>query len=92
MGALDFTWNAIQSGQIGTLEEQVAELRAIVYNLHKWIQYQQTVFAQLAVEGKVEEKKNHDWIIKKIPGTKDQYFVETGSPPEDVLRIYGIVK
>lgn len=31
------------------------------------------------------------WLIRKVPNTKDQFYVKCGSPPLHVLRIYGIV-
>lgn len=34
----------------------------------------------------------HDWIIKKVPNTKDQYYVESGTPPKYVLAVYGITQ
>lgn len=30
------------------------------------------------------------WVIRKVPNTKDQFYVAIGHPPADVLRIYGI--
>jgi hypothetical protein len=32
------------------------------------------------------------WLIRKEPNTKDTYYVAEGTPPDDVLRVYGIVK
>jgi hypothetical protein len=32
----------------------------------------------------------HDWIIKKVPNTKDEFYVESGTPPKHVLAVYGI--
>jgi hypothetical protein len=34
----------------------------------------------------------HHWLIRKEPGTKDTYFVAEGTPPDNVLAVYGIVK
>jgi hypothetical protein len=31
------------------------------------------------------------WVIRKVPNTKDQYYVACGHPPANVLSIYGIV-
>jgi hypothetical protein len=42
------------------------------------------------VTDKVQGVKH--WLIRKELGTKDTYFVSEGEPPEDVLRIYNIVK
>jgi hypothetical protein len=30
------------------------------------------------------------WVIRKVPNTKDQFYVACGNPPADVKRIYGI--
>jgi len=30
------------------------------------------------------------WVIKKVPNTKDEYYVACGHPPEHVLTVYGI--
>jgi len=30
------------------------------------------------------------WVIRKIPNTKDQYYVACGYPPAHVLTVYGI--
>lgn len=30
------------------------------------------------------------WLIRKVPNTKDQFFVVCGTPPSHVLKIYGI--
>lgn len=30
------------------------------------------------------------WVIRKVPNTKDQYYIACGSPPFEVLSIYGI--
>ncbi len=30
------------------------------------------------------------WVIRKVPNTKDQYYVACGYPPVNVLSIYGI--
>ena len=30
------------------------------------------------------------WVIKKAPGAKDEYYVESGKPPRHVLDVYGI--
>ncbi len=32
------------------------------------------------------------WVIRKIPNTKDQFYVACGNPPANVLEIYGIQK
>lgn len=39
MGAYDFMWNAVQSGQIGDLKEEVQELREKVDILKQWVDY-----------------------------------------------------
>ena len=31
------------------------------------------------------------WIIRRVPNTKDQYYVACGEPPANVKQIYGIV-
>jgi len=31
-----------------------------------------------------------DWLIRKVPGTKDDYYVAEGNPPTRVLRAYNI--
>ena len=30
------------------------------------------------------------WVIRKVPNTKNEFYVATGHPPVIVLRIYGI--
>lgn len=30
------------------------------------------------------------WIIKKVPNTKDEFYVVCGNPPQKVLDVYGI--
>ena len=35
---------------------------------------------------------SNQWLIRKEPGTKDTYFVAEGTPPDEVLSVYGIVK
>jgi len=37
MSALNFIIDMSQEGRLGTHDEQITELRAIVYNLHKWV-------------------------------------------------------
>jgi len=39
MGALDFVWNAAQSGQIAELEERIEKLEEQNEILYEWIQY-----------------------------------------------------
>jgi uncharacterized protein (UPF0335 family) len=39
MGAFDFTWNAIQSGQIRELEERIEKLEEQNQILYEWVQY-----------------------------------------------------
>ena len=39
MGAFDFTWNAIQSGQIRELEERIEKLEKQNEILYEWVQY-----------------------------------------------------
>lgn len=36
------------------------------------------------------KKKDQNWIIKKVPNTKDEYYVESGRPPKEVLDRFGI--
>ena len=31
------------------------------------------------------------WIIRRVPNTKDQFYVAAGEPPAIVKQIYGIV-
>lgn len=31
------------------------------------------------------------WIIRRVPNTKDQFYVACGEPPANVKQIYGIV-
>ena len=49
MGAFDFTWNAIQSGQIRELEERIEKLEEQNQILYEWVQY---------FRKKEEEKEN----------------------------------
>lgn len=30
------------------------------------------------------------WVIRKVPNTKDQFYVAAGDPPAHILKIYGI--
>ena len=30
------------------------------------------------------------WVIRRVPNTKDQYYVACGAPPFEVMSIYGI--
>lgn len=39
MGGFDFTWNAIQSGQIREMDERVEELEKKVEILKEWVDY-----------------------------------------------------
>ena len=39
MGGFDFTWNAIQSGQIRELEERIEKLEEQNQILYEWVQY-----------------------------------------------------
>ena len=39
MGAFDFTWNAIQSGQIGDHDDRIEELEKKVELLYEWVMY-----------------------------------------------------
>lgn len=39
MGALDFTWNAIQSGEIDDLGERVESLEKDMATARAWIEY-----------------------------------------------------
>lgn len=39
MGALDFVWNAAQSGQIAELKERVEKLEKQNEILYEWVQY-----------------------------------------------------
>ena len=32
------------------------------------------------------------WLIRKVPNTKDQFYVKCGNPPTRVLQIYGITQ
>lgn len=34
----------------------------------------------------------HQWLIRKEAGTKDTYYIADGTPPDEVLMVYGIVK
>lgn len=40
-----------------------------------------------------EDQWFHDrgfWIIRKVPNTKDKFYVAVGDPPARILKIYGI--
>jgi hypothetical protein len=39
MGALDFMWNAAQSGQIDQLEKRIKQLEERTEILYEWVQY-----------------------------------------------------
>ena len=47
MGAYDFTWNAIQSGQISELKEEIETLQEQVLILKEWVDYLNTELTQL---------------------------------------------
>ena len=32
------------------------------------------------------------WVIRKVPNTKDSFYVACGHPPANVLQIYGITE
>lgn len=32
-----------------------------------------------------------NWLIRKEPNTRDNYYVAEGNPPAHVLEVYGIV-
>lgn len=34
--------------------------------------------------------KHGHWVIRKVPNTKDDWYVACGDPPARVLKIYGI--
>ena len=34
--------------------------------------------------------QNGHWLIRKVPNTKDKFYVVCGYPPANVKRIYGI--
>jgi len=31
------------------------------------------------------------WVIRKVPNTKDTYYVACGLPPAHVLKVYGVI-
>lgn len=33
---------------------------------------------------------DHDWLIRKVPNTKEDYYVEYGNPPLHVMKAYNI--
>lgn len=35
-------------------------------------------------------KEIDHWLIRKVPNTKDQYFVAEGNPPQNIKDIYNI--
>ena len=39
MSALEFTWNAIQSGEISTLEEKIEALEKDMETARAWVEY-----------------------------------------------------
>lgn len=49
MGAYDFAWNAIQSGQIRESEERIEELEKKVELLYEWVMH---------LKGRIEELEN----------------------------------
>ena len=30
------------------------------------------------------------WIIRKVPNTKNEFYVAVGNPPDHICKIYGI--
>ena len=58
MGALDFTWNAIQSGQIGDHDDRIEELEKKVEILKEWVDY---------LNNQLKEKEN----VTTSTGLKD---------------------
>jgi archaellum component FlaC len=47
MGAYNFTWNAIQSGQIDELKEEIETLKEQVLILKEWVDYLNNELTQL---------------------------------------------
>ncbi len=54
MGALDFTWNAIQSDQIDTLEDKVKALEKDMETARAWIEHLTKRIEALENERKTE--------------------------------------
>jgi peptidoglycan hydrolase CwlO-like protein len=50
VGAFDFTWNAIQSGQLRELEEKVEALTKDMETARLWIDYLQDEIVKLKSE------------------------------------------
>lgn len=44
------------------------------------------------VEKVINKDKQDYWVIRKTPNTKDQYYVESGEPPQHVKEVYGITR
>ena len=49
-----------------------------------WLDYRDAIRAHF------DMPNDNIWVIKKVPNTKDDFYVESGNPPQNVLDIYGI--
>lgn len=49
-----------------------------------WLDYRDAIRAHF------DMPNDNVWVIKKVPNTKDDFYVESGNPPQNVLDIYGI--
>jgi hypothetical protein len=85
----DGDWSSVSAQAIQKFAESLIKEGADV--MARSDRYRGRAFADdLMVHfGVVPER--HDWVIKKVEGTKDKFYVEHGEPPLHVLRTYGIV-
>jgi len=69
------------------------KLRTLI-NLHITIATDPTVnggYKLVPIETGQPANTSH-WLIRKEPNTKDTYYVAEGTPPDNVLEVYGITK
>ena len=71
------------SKDFGIIYESYYDYDGAVYELVKEPEYWSRYTAPEA---------NNQWLIRKEQGTKDTYYVAEGTPPDEVLKVYGIVK
>jgi len=39
-----------------------------------------------------QQVESNPWLIRKEPNTKDTYYIAEGTPPDNVLEVYGIIQ
>jgi hypothetical protein len=84
------TWTTLSYQDLEVFSDKFAELllQEVDNVLMNSDRHRRDYFA-----AKVKEHFNtvdHDWLIRKVPNTKDQFYVEYGTPPKKVMDAYGI--